>query len=196
MDKHIGLPETENQFPHRACRRLIERFGGPNCAVPSAQVTEPARHVTVSNRLTDEQMCAGVCVLVCVCIFKHVNLSLLCDHFFPPLFFFRVLRQRFLSWITEKWQMQMHTIKSPCVCVWRFLVCFIIFRIYQRRWHGHCCCQYCYWYNSLTNVIGIEWISINQLSSTISPVTSTMKQIASGIKQRKRTKRLRTKHAY
>lgn len=140
--------------------------------------------------------CVQECVCLCVCIFKHVNLSLLCDHFFPPFFFFRVLRQRFLSWITEKWQMQMHTIKSPCVCVWRFLVCFIIFRIYQRRWHGHCCCQYCYWYNSLTNVIGIEWISINQLSSTISPVTSTMKQIASGIKQRKRTKRLRTKHAY
>lgn len=43
-----------------AYRRLIERFGGPNCTAPSAQVKEPARHVTVSNRLTDEQMCAGL----------------------------------------------------------------------------------------------------------------------------------------
>lgn len=51
-----------------ACRRLIERFGGLNCSVPSAQVAEPARHVTVSNRLTDEQMCAEVCTCVCVCM--------------------------------------------------------------------------------------------------------------------------------
>lgn len=98
VDKHVGLTATENRVPHMACRRLIERFGGPNCAVPSAQVTEPARHVTVSNRLTDEQMCAGVCMLVCVCVFKHVSLSLLCDHIFSSFFFFlRELRQEFLS---------------------------------------------------------------------------------------------------
>lgn len=46
------------------CGRLIERFAGLNCAAPSAQVAQPARHVTGSNRPADEQMCAGVCVCV------------------------------------------------------------------------------------------------------------------------------------
>lgn len=76
-----------------AYERLIERFGGPNCAVPSAQVTEPARHVTVSNRLTDEQMCAGestlMCVQVCACASKSISL------YFVITSSFRELRQEF-----------------------------------------------------------------------------------------------------
>lgn len=55
---------------HMACRRLIERLAALNCAAPSAQLPEPARHVTDSNRPTDEQMHAGVlvCVSGCVCL--------------------------------------------------------------------------------------------------------------------------------
>lgn len=41
---------------------MIERLAGLNCAAPSAQVAESARHVTGSNRPADEQMRACVCV--------------------------------------------------------------------------------------------------------------------------------------
>lgn len=55
---------------HMACRRLIERLAALNCAAPSAQLPEPARHVTDSNRPADEQMHAGVlvCVSLCACV--------------------------------------------------------------------------------------------------------------------------------
>lgn len=76
------VEEKQKRVRHAACRRLIERFGGLNCAVPSAQVTEPARHVTVSNRLADEQMCAGVCTL---CVSLTMSISL---YFGSHLFFF------------------------------------------------------------------------------------------------------------
>lgn len=78
-----------------ACRRLIERFGGPNCAVPSAQVTEPARHVTVSNRLTDEQMCAGVCMLECVsvCVYLSTSIYFAITSFYF-LFFLKEIKTR------------------------------------------------------------------------------------------------------
>lgn len=57
---------------HMACRRLIERLAALNCAAPSAQLPKPARHVTDSNRTTDEQMYAGVLVCVSVCVRTRV----------------------------------------------------------------------------------------------------------------------------
>lgn len=50
-------------------RRLIERSGELNCAVPSAHVVEPARHETLSKRPGDEQMCAGVCAHMSVSLY-------------------------------------------------------------------------------------------------------------------------------
>lgn len=75
--------------PYMACGRLIERLAALNCAAPSAQVPEPARHVTDSNRPSDEQMRAGVRALVYlrVCVVSILSLCFITS-FLSPFFFF------------------------------------------------------------------------------------------------------------
>lgn len=65
---------------HMASRRLIERLAALNCVAPSAQLPEPARHVTDSNRPTDKQMHAGVLVCVRVCLSLCVLCVCVCVH--------------------------------------------------------------------------------------------------------------------
>lgn len=104
-----------------ACRRLIERLAALNCAAPSAQLPEPARHVTDSNRPTDEQMHAGVlvCVRLCLCVCACV-VSTFCLYSGLSFLFLWDSRLEPSYWRPER-QMQMSDFENPRIFIMKSL---------------------------------------------------------------------------
>lgn len=107
--------------------------------------------------------CVQECVRMCVslCIWARQSLFTLWSYLFSgiktgiPVLNYRNLHANAhcgTSFFLTQWNVQMRG---------TFLF-FIIRGLHLLRWSGHCCRQYGYCYNSPTNLIATEWISINQ----------------------------------